>query len=235
MRHQESGGRSSATPRHPPVRRLLAAGLLAVLAVVSVTAQTGVPGPDPDQPLGLGLAVVRVGDAPPPLGLYPPPDLDSVPEAGAPADSVTFVPRRGRAAVGTAPPWFLPEVLDIARGHIGLRVHTLAAEWVEVVTNRSDGRTAWLRRDRVEIVAWPDVLLQSLLTIDPEANPLRTRPTDEASILATTPAGVRLRPLAVRGDWVQVSTLGLADRIPPSGWVRWTDGARLLVGGIGEE
>jgi len=37
------------------------------------------------------------------------------------------------------------------------------------------------------------------------------------------------------GDWLQVSTLGLADRIPPSGWVRWTDGARLLVAGVGEE
>ena len=116
-----------------------------------------------------------------------------------------------------------------------VRVRTRAANWVEVVTNRADGRTAWVARDRVEVIAWPDVLLASLLSMDPEANPLRTRPTDSAPILATVPEGWRLRPLAIRGDWVQVSTLGLADRIPPSGWVRWTDGSRLLVHGIGQE
>ena len=79
------------------------------------------------------------------------------------------------------------------------------------------------------------VLRASLLSMDPEANPLRTRPTDSAPILATVPEGWRLRPLAIRGDWVQVSPLGLADRITPSGWVRWTAGSRLLVHGIGQE
>ena len=209
--------------------------MLTLCLAGTVTAQTGVPGPNPAQPVGLGLAGVRVSDAPAPLGLYPPPNLDGAAEVGAPAGSVTFVPRRGRAAVGTAPPGFLPEVLDIARGHIALRVRTLATGWVEVVTNRSDGRTAWVRRDRVEVVGWPDVLLQSLLTTDPEVNPLRARPSDDASILAAPPEDVRLRPLAIRGDWVQVSTLGLADPMPPSGWLRWTDGERLLVGGIGQE
>ena len=193
--------------------------MLTLCLAGTVTAQTGVPGPNPAQPVGLGLAGVRVSDAPAPLGLYPPPNLDGAAEVGAPAGSVTFVPRRGRAAVGTAPPGFLPEVLDIARGHIALR----------------DGRTAWVRRDRVEVVGWPDVLLQSLLTTDPEVNPLRARPSDDASILAAPPEDVRLRPLAIRGDWVQVSTLGLADPMPPSGWLRWTDGERLLVGGIGQE
>ncbi len=217
---------------------------LAALLLVSLSgaahAQHGSPGPDPAQPLGLGLAVVRVADAPPPLRLVSHPDLGTVPHEVAEADvvvadSVTFVPRRGRASVGTAPPWFLPEILDIAAGHVGFRIRTLTADWVEVVTNRADGRTAWVARDRVEIVGWPTVLLASLLTVAPEANPLRTRPTADAPVLASTPPDWRLRPLAVRGSWMQVSTLGLADRIPPSGWVRWTDGERLLVGGVGQE
>lgn len=203
-------------------------------------AQAGVPEPDPDQPVGVGLAVVRVTDAPPPLRLVGHPALAEVPHEVDPADvtevgRVTFEPGRGRAAVATAPPWFLPEVLDIARGHIAFRVRTLTADWVEVVTNRADGRTAWVARDRVEVVAWPDVLLASLLSVDPDTSPVRTRPTDDAPMLATTPDGWRLRPLAVRDDWVQVSTLGLADRIPPSGWVRWRRDGRLVVGGIGQE
>jgi hypothetical protein len=222
------------------VRTLFLAALAAALAL-SAGAQPGLPEADPAAPLGLGLAVVRVTDAPPPLRFYAHPALAELP-SGVPvgsatvADSVTFVPGRGRASLGSGPPWLLPEVIDAERGHLAFRVRTLTPEWVEAVANRADGRTVWLRRDRVEVAAWPDVLLRSLVTLpDPEANPLRERPHDEASVLATTPPDWLLRPLAVRGAWLQVSTLGLADRIPPAGWVRWTGGDRLLVGGIGHE
>ncbi len=222
------------------MRARFLAALTAVLAV-SAGAQHGLPEADPAAPLGLGLAVVRVTDAPPPLRFYAHPALAEAPsgvlvESATVADSVTFDPGRGRASLGSGPPWLLPEVIDAARGHLAFRVRTLTPEWVEAVANRADGRTVWLRRDRVEVVAWPDVLLQSLVTLpDPGANPLRERPHGEASILATPDPEWQLRPLAVRGAWLQVSTLGLADRIPPAGWVRWTDGERLLVGGIGEE
>lgn len=218
--------------------RSLAVAALTVALVGTAGAQHGLPEVDPAAPLGLGLAVVRVTDAPPPLRFYTHPELPSggPVESASVADSVTFGPGRGRASLATAPPWFLPEILDAARGHAALRVVTLAPEWVEAVANRADGRTVWLRRDRVEVVAWPDVLLQSLVTLpDPEATPLRERPHDDAPIIATTDPGWQLRPFAVRGDWLQVSTLGLADRIPPAGWVRWTDGERLLVGGVGQE
>ena len=218
--------------------------LLLVAAVVAAapapTAQAGLPPPNPDAAVGLGLAVVRGGDAPGPLRFYAHPGLEALPdevpvESATVTDSVTVAPGRP-GAFTSAPPWFLPEVLDAARGRAALRVVTLAADWVEAVANRADGRRVWLRRDRVEVVPWPDVLLASLVTLrDPAAHPLRTRPSVEAPVLASTPEGWRLRVMAVRGDWLLVSTLGLADRIPPSGWVRWTDGERLLVGGIGEE
>lgn len=213
--------------------------LLVLLAVSLGTASAQSP-PDPDAPLGLGVALVLATDAPPPLRFYAHPGLEALPHEvpvghATVTDSVTFVPGRGAASVGTAPPWLLPEVLDIDRGRIAFRIETLAGEWMRVVANRADGRTAWIRRDRAEILSWPEVVLLFLVTVDPETNPLRTRPTREAPILATTPPDWRLRPLAVRGDWLLVSTLGLADRIPPSGWVRWTDGERLLVSGIGRE
>lgn len=212
---------------------------LAVSLAATTSAQDGLPGPDLDAPLGLGMALVTTGDAPAPLRFYSHPALDEVPPEVNPADatvtdSVTFAPGRP-SSVGTAPPWFLPEVLDIERGHVAFRVETLAGDWTRVVVNRADGRTAWVRSDRVEFLAWPEVVLLFLLTVAPEANPLRTRPHDDAPVLVTPPPDWRLRPLAVQGDWVQVSTLGLADRIPPSGWVRWTDGKRLLVGGVGRE
>ena len=225
----------------PPPRRAgrlawaLALGLSAV-----ASAQHGLPEAAPDAPLGLGLAVVRVTAAPPPLRFYAHPALANAPDAVAPegatvVDSVTFAPRRGRASLATAPPWFLPEILDIAHGHAALRVVTLSDIWVEAVANRADGRTVWLRRDRVEVVGWPEVLLHSLVTLRaPEAG-LRQRPALDAPLLATAPADWRFRVLAVRGDWLEVSTLGLADRIPPAGWIRWRADDRLLVGGVGRE
>ncbi|GAB5535502.1 MAG: hypothetical protein Rubg2KO_17510 [Rubricoccaceae bacterium] len=219
--------------------------LLAVALGAPASAQNGLPGPNPEAPLGLGMALVHTTDAPQPLLLYAHPAFEEVPhevpvEIATVTDSVTFIPGRGRPSIGTAPPGFLPEVLDIQRGRIALRIETLATDWVEVVTNRADGRTAWIRRDRVEVMSWPTVLLLFLVTVDPDANPLRTQPTEDAPILATTTPDWQLRPLAVRGDWLLVSTLGLADRIPPSGWIRWrgtadTGDARLLVGGIGQE
>ncbi|MEO0557973.1 MAG: hypothetical protein AAF170_07300 [Bacteroidota bacterium] len=236
----EPRDRTGSSPRLRLGLLLLAAALAA-----PASAQNGLPGPDPDAPLGLGMALVRTTDAPQPLTLYDHPAFDEVPhevpvDNATALDSVTFAPGRGRVSIKTAPPDFLPEVLDIQRGRIAFRIQTLATDWVEVVTNRADSRTAWIRRDRVEVMSWPTVLLLFLVTVDSETNPLRSAPTEDAPVLATTPPDWQLRTLAVRGDWLLVSTLGLADRIPPSGWIRWrepadTGDARLLVGGIGQE
>ena len=133
MRGRGMEDETPAPARWPPL--LLA--MLALCLTGTVSAQHGLPGVAPAQPLGLGLAVVRVTDAPAPLGLYPPPGLDADAGAGAPADSVTFVPRRGRASVGTAPPWFLPEVLDSA-GVFG----TVDPEGVDVLRAIAEKGTA---------------------------------------------------------------------------------------------
>jgi hypothetical protein len=184
---------------------------------------------------GLGLAVVRTTDAPPPLRFYAHPDFDEVPDEIAVAaaqvvDSLTFRPGRGRAAVRTVPAGFAPELLEPDAGHVAMRVLTLSRTWAEVMLDGS-GRTAWVPLDRVDVQAWGEVLpnVFGVTAPDPEANPIRTGPSEDAPILATTDAGWRLPPLAVRGDWLLVSTLGLADRIPPSGWVRWRRDGRLVV------
>jgi hypothetical protein len=64
--------------------------------------------------------------------------------------------------------------------------------------------------------------------IDVATNPIRIKPLDNAGILAQVP-GAQLRPIAVRGDWLLVSTVGLADRIVPTGWIRWKKDNVLLI------
>ena len=70
--------------------------------------------------------------------------------------------------------------------------------------------------------------VNSVEIFDPETNPIRIKPLDHASIMADG-ADALLKPLAVQGDWLMVDTSGLADRIAPTGWIRWRDGERLLV------
>ena len=79
-------------------------------------------------------------------------------------------------------------------------------------------------------IDWPTFLLDvvAVEVIDAAANPIRVKPLDQAGILAEAP-GHPLPPLAIRGSWMQVSTGDLADRIAPSGWIRWRDGDRLLI------
>jgi hypothetical protein len=52
-------------------------------------------------------------------------------------------------------------------------------------------------------------------------------------VLSTAALPLPLAPLAARGDWLRVAPGHLADRIAPSGWIRWrapsATGGRLLV------
>ena len=110
-----------------------------------------------------------------------------------------------------------------------LRAKTLTRNWIEVVVNRETGQTSWIDRHAVECIHWPTFLLNvvAVEVNDPEGNPVRVKPLDHASVLAD--ATLSLQPLAIQGSWLQVSTNGLADRIAPTGWIRWRDGDRLLI------
>jgi hypothetical protein len=216
---------------HAPLLPLLA------LLLLAGAAPRPRPLPNPD-PLPLGLGLVQVHPSPDrPLYFYAlaPADVEGHPDAAAPADSLTFRQGEHHVEIATAPPWFVPEVLKLDYDVLFLRTVTLAHDWVEVVVNtsaelpRMTPRTMWVRREAVAFRPWVAFLLDvaAVEPLDLEANPVRTGPDDGAAVLSE--AWVPVRPLAVQGDWLLVSTLGLADRIPPAGWLRWRSGDRLLV------
>lgn len=190
--------------------------------------------PPTPQPAGLGVA--RVPAAPElPLYLYALASVEQRPGEVAPADSVTFRAGPYHAEVATAPPWFAPEHLKLDYDLLLLRVVTVAHEWLEVVVSdparasRWDPPTRWVERRAVAFEPWPVFLLgvPTVAPLDQAANLVRTRPDVSAPPLSE--AWLPVRPLAVQGDWLLVSTHGLADRIPPTGWLRWRGGGLLLI------
>ena len=111
-----------------------------------------------------------------------------------------------------------------------LRAMTISKNWIEVVVNRLTGETRWVDAQAVRFVDWPRFLLDVAAVEVPEAgtNPIRIKPLGHASILADAP-GIPLPVLGVRGSWLQVATIHVADRIPPWGWIRWREDDRLLI------
>lgn len=184
--------------------------------------------PQHDRPMGMGMASPNL--APGVLRFYSRPDMDQLPEQFKATDSLVFVQGTHQLDIAHAPPWFVPAHLKLDYGLLLLRVITISRNWVEVEVNNMDGRTLWLDRSNAQVVLWEEFIMNvvAMEILDPEANPIRIKPLDHAAILADG-ANALLKPLAVRGDWLLVSTHEFADRIQPTGWVRWRKGERLLV------
>lgn len=180
-------------------------------------------------PLGIGIASPTIAPEQP-LYFYSEPDFDASPYQFKPVDSVTFTKGEHYKDIATAPSWLVPEHIKLDYGIFTFRVVTYSQNWLEVIVNNTNGLTRWIDRQAVDYKEWGTYLTEivAVEVIDVEKNPIRTKPQDNAGILAQVP-GAQLRPIAVKGDWMMVSTVGLADRIVPTGWIRWKKDGVLLV------
>ncbi|HQV38146.1 MAG TPA: hypothetical protein PLS92_02570 [Flavobacteriales bacterium] len=201
--------------------------MFAAWSTAGTAAATRPPEQGP-QRLGLGMAapVMETGV----FHFYAGPDMDRIPDPSQALDSLIFEKGKHYIGIASAPPWFVPAHMKLDYGLLLLKVITLSRNWVEVEVNTFDGATRWVDRQELGIALWPEFIstVNSVEIIDPETNPIRIKPLDHASIMADG-ADALLKPLAVQGDWLMVDTSGLADRIAPTGWIRWRDGERLLV------
>lgn len=185
--------------------------------------------PQADAPLGVGMAKPHLASGRM-LYFYSQPDFDQMPAMMTPTDSLVFGDGPGHVDITSAPPWFWPEVMKLDYDLLYLRARTLTKNWIEVVVNHQTGRTAWIDRQAATYIDWPTFLLDvaAVEVQDAEANPIRVKPLDHAGIMAEAP-GIPLPPLAIQGSWLQVSTAAVADRMPPTGWIRWRNGDRLVI------
>ena len=180
-------------------------------------------------PLGIGIASPDITPGKP-LYFYAMPDFDALADQLKPIDSVTFKKGQYFVDIATAPPWLVPEHLKLDYQIFTFRVVTYSQHWIELIVNNTNGQTAWVDRHAVGYKDWGTFLAEVVAVeiLDVNKNPIRSKPQDNASILAQVP-GAQLRPIAVKGDWLMVSTVGLADRIVPTGWIRWKKDNVLLI------
>lgn len=182
------------------------------------------------QPMGEGMVKPRIvaGTI---LYLYTGQLVDDLLDHAATKDSLTFEKGNFYTDIGTAPPWFVPELIKLDYDIFLLRATTISRNWIEVIVNRQTGRTAWVDRNAVDYISWPEFLLQvfSVELILPGKNPLRLKPLENAAIVAD-PGRNSVHPIAVKGEWMKVSIEGSPGSIPKSGWIRWKRGTQMLIG-----
>lgn len=202
---------------------------LILLIIISGTANAQRFDPNFTLPLGIGIASPHI-DIDKPLYFYAMPDFDVMADQIKPIDSVTFKNGKYYVDIATAPPWLVPEQLKLDYQILNFRVVTYSPNWIELIVNNLNGKTAWVDRHALGYKEWSSFLTEVVAVeiVDVNKNPIRSKPQDNASILAQVP-GAQLRPIAVKGDWLMVSTVGLADRIVPTGWIRWKKDEVLLI------
>ncbi|MCB0488570.1 MAG: hypothetical protein R2820_10235 [Cyclobacteriaceae bacterium] len=186
---------------------------------------------DPNFKLPAGIGIAWVAPSPDrPLRFYSKPDFDSAPYQLKAIDSVTFAKGEHYIDIATAPPWLAPEYIKLDYDQFLFRVVTYSQNWIEVIVNNMNGQTFWVDAQAVEYKDWGTFLtgVVAVEVLDTDKNPIRGKALDQASIIASV-QGAQLRPIAVKGDWLMVSTVGLADRIVPTGWIRWKKGDQLLI------
>ncbi|MCC6939476.1 MAG: hypothetical protein IT226_14750 [Flavobacteriales bacterium] len=203
------------------------------LNVMFASLQSGasdIPRSASHEPGAIGLGMASPSLLPGALYFYPGPDLIEVGDPSTPWDSLVFVQGEYYVDIAYAPPWFVPAHLKLDYDLLLLKAITISQNRIEVEVNGLDGRTAWVDRQAVQLRLWPEFILNTVAVeiLDPETNPIRIKPLDHAAIMADG-ANALLKPLAVQGDWLMVGTSELADRIAPTGWIRWRKDGKLLV------
>ncbi|MCP9237726.1 hypothetical protein [Lewinella sp. JB7] len=151
----------------------------------------------------------------------------------APVDSLVYDTEGYRNTLVYAPPYLLPYYLKEDYESLYFRLTGTHGNRVQIELNADTGQRGWVDRPAVSIFYWPD-FLQSVFAVyplDPATNPVRQRPLPHAAAETNITADEILLSERVEGDWIFVRAFVEGDSETGfSGWIRWRDGDRLLVG-----
>ncbi len=161
------------------------------------------------------------------LYFHGPPKEDS--RHDLPYDSITFkTTQYGQYEITYGPPFLVPAHLKMDYEIFYLTVVTLHRDWAELVVNRTNGQTAWVSLSQGEVTLWPDFLLNIFsVEFKDVGSKVFYKPMSLSSTV-NQPFSF-LRPLMIRSDWMKVNLMDEDFKEVGEGWIRWRDGAELLI------
>ena len=166
------------------------------------------------------------------LIFYSKPQLNAMREQAEPMDSLKFSALQNdhyyEMTISSAPPWFVPQHLKLDYEILQLVAVTARKNWLEVIVNKTNGKTAWIHREDVGFKLWPEFLLNvnSVELLNPADFPPRIKPMDHASPDESVDGNGIFYPVSVKDDWLQVHS---DKEVNHDIWVRWKRDGILLV------
>jgi hypothetical protein len=188
-----------------------------------------IPGAD-EVEMGIGIAQVhlKAGQS---IYFYNKPQADQLAEQLSPMDSITFQAAPHGIDIATAPPWLVPEKLKLDYQIFHFLVIAQHRSYLQVVVNKTNGKTAWMSKSQLSYQDWSSFLLgvSAIAPLDWDNNPLRIKPLTHASPLLEIDSQYILQPLTIEGDWIEVSILDHNRQASGKGWLRWRSNTMLLI------
>lgn len=152
-------------------------------------------------------------------------------------DSITFKRNKyNQFDIATAPPWLVPIHQKLDYDILYLSLVSVSEDFVEVIVNKTNGKTAYFDKRAGRIIYWPEFLL-SMHSVEFPRD-LELKPTSkqekirvrafEASGEVNTPHQF-MRAIQIKGEWMQVLLLDTNFKTVGKGWIQWKRNGKLLV------
>ncbi len=179
--------------------------------------------------MGLGCFQPHSFDQPV-LYVYGPPQRGKSILELPPQDSIVFGKTEyGSTDILSAPPWLVPFHMKLDYDIFYLKIIGLTRDMAECEVNSFTGETRYFDRRAGEVMYWADFLLgvHSVEWPDDQPGIVRIKPLAHASQVNVDYDF--MHPIMIRGEWMQVDLWDDNFEVVGKGWIRWTDGERLLV------
>ncbi|WP_339716195.1 hypothetical protein [uncultured Kriegella sp.] len=148
----------------------------------------------------------------------------------SPYDSLTFKRNTyNQFEIATAPPWLVPDIMKLDYDTLYFKIESVTEEFVEVIVNSQNNRTAYVRKSDGNVVYWPDFLLgvHSVEFLPGSNEKVRARPFQASGSIHTEYQF--MKPIKIKGDWAEVWLLDAQFQNIGKGWIPWRRDNKLLV------
>jgi hypothetical protein len=159
--------------------------------------------------------------------------IDFYPNATAkiPTDSLIFGEGPYHLVVDETSSPIVPEHLKLDYQICFFVVKSAENNRLEVVINKQDGQTAWVKKEQIDVLPWPMFLI-SMHSVEPKnwnANPVRNSPSEQAGVLGQVGPNHILEAKSRSGDWLNVVISDENYQTIRRGWIRWRKNGKLIL------